>query len=81
MLPLDLFDFEPRFATALRRAFGGHVLAADRAAADTLAQRQGLSAVTPDGTVSHRWVRVRARDWALFGRSCGLKVWVCLGGV
>jgi hypothetical protein len=55
LLPLDeLLDFAAHHAPALRRALGGHVLAADSKTAEELAQRWDLASVTPDGTISRR---------------------------
>ncbi len=54
VLPLDLLDYHPSVHKAVARAFGGYVLAADSETAAVLAQRYGLSSVTPDGTVSRR---------------------------
>lgn len=52
MLPLDFLDFDPKFAQALNKAFGGYVIAAnDRVARDLIANH-GLWNVTLDGKVS-----------------------------
>jgi chromosome segregation ATPase len=52
MLPLDFLDFDPKFAEALNKAFGGYVIAAnDRVARDLIANH-GLWNVTLDGKVS-----------------------------
>lgn len=54
VLPLDLLDFDKKYAPAMQRAFGGYVIAADDATAAKLVQQFGLSSVTLQGTVSKK---------------------------
>jgi hypothetical protein len=52
-VPTDLLDYDPVYAPAVMRAFGGVVIAADDQAAGAAAAHFGLTAVTPAGDV-HR---------------------------
>lgn len=51
-LPLDLFDHDPKFSKALKKAFGGYVIAANDRVARDLISKHGLWNVTLDGNVS-----------------------------
>lgn len=66
LLPLDLLDFKEAHRPALLRAFGGSVLAVDNATAAELAQRYGLSSVTPDGTVGEHVIHVMLHMYLSF---------------
>jgi chromosome segregation ATPase len=66
-VPLDLIDYQPAYHTAMLRAFGSFVIAADDSTAGVLMECYGISSVTLDGTISKRgtmsggWVGSAAR--------------------
>lgn len=51
-LPLELLEYNAEYHTAMVRAFGGSVIAADDATAARLVTEHGLACITLDGKVS-----------------------------